>query len=89
MKTTRRGFFAVLCAFALALWKDPEKLFRKPAPPPPFPELLVSPRAAPGRIDFISLKYWWRIEMKPSDYDDLASQYLLKYGQPRGAPSFE
>ena len=33
-------------------------------------ELIVNPRATPGLIDFLALKYWFRIETKPTaDYE--------------------
>jgi hypothetical protein len=36
--------------------------------PAPFPKIIVSPHASPGRIDFLNLKHWYRIETKPEDY---------------------
>lgn len=37
-------------------------------------EILVNPRATPGRIDFVDLKDWWRLETKPTDYYDVNGQ---------------
>lgn len=40
-------------------------------------EILLNPRATPGRIDFIDLKDWWRIETKPTDYYDVGGQTIF------------
>ncbi len=40
-------------------------------------EILLNPRATPGRIDFIDLKDWWRVETKPTDYYDVGGQTIF------------
>lgn len=40
-------------------------------------EILLNPRATPGRVDFIDLKNWWRIETKPTDYYDVGGQTIF------------
>lgn len=40
-------------------------------------EILLNPRAIPGRVDFIDLKNFWRIETKPTDYYDVGGQTLF------------
>jgi hypothetical protein len=40
-------------------------------------EILLNPRATPGRIDFIDLKDWWRIETKATDYYDVGGQTIF------------
>lgn len=82
----RRGFLAT---FAAALVADPEKLLWEPnkkliSIPKPSTDWLkmqaiVSSRQAPGIIDFINLKEWWRIEVKPSDYYDVHNDILKGY----------
>jgi hypothetical protein len=40
-------------------------------------EFLENPRATPGRIDFVDLKNWWRLEVKPSDYYEVGGQTIF------------
>jgi hypothetical protein len=40
-------------------------------------EILLNPRATPGRIDFIDLKNFWRVETKPTDYYDVGGQTVF------------
>lgn len=40
-------------------------------------EILVNPRATPGRLDFIDLKNMWRIETKPTDYYEVGGQTIF------------
>lgn len=48
-------------------------------------EILANPRATPGRIDFLNLKHWFRIETKATDYYDVGGQTLFPaYGASGG-----
>ena len=40
-------------------------------------EILLNPRATPGRVDFIDLKQAFRIETKPTDYYDVGGQTIF------------
>lgn len=40
-------------------------------------EMLVNERATPGRIDFLALKHWFRIETKPLDYYEVGGQTIF------------
>ncbi len=40
-------------------------------------EIVVNPRATPGRIDFIDTKNMWRLEVKPTDYYETGGQTLF------------
>lgn len=52
-------------------------------------ELLVNERAAPGLIDFLALKNWFRIETKALDYYEVAGQTIFPgYGISGGLNSF-
>lgn len=49
---------------------------------------LVNPRAKPGRIDFIPLKQWWRIETRKEDYIEVEGQTAFPaYGASGGIAS--
>ena len=51
-------------------------------------ELIVNPRAKPGIIDFLSLKHWFRIETKATDFYDVGGQTLFPaYGESGGVAS--
>lgn len=68
MRVTRRGFFAGIASALVALRA---RINPKPLPSiplQPWPKIIASPRQSPGRIDFINLKQWYRIETKASDY---------------------
>jgi len=44
-------------------------------------EIVPNERAKPGRIDFLALKHWFRIETKPMDYYEVGGQTLFpSYG---------
>ena len=48
-------------------------------------ELVVNPRALPGYLDFLKEKNWFRIEVKPVDFYDVAGQTLFPlYGTSGG-----
>ena len=40
-------------------------------------EMLVNERAAPGLIDFLGLKKWFRVETKPLDYYEVGGQTIF------------
>jgi hypothetical protein len=40
-------------------------------------EILVNPRATPGRIDLIDLKNWWRLSTKKPDLYDVGGQTVF------------
>ncbi len=51
-------------------------------------EFLVNPRAKPGRIDFLPLKEWWRIETRKEDYIEVEGQTAFPaYGASGGIAS--
>lgn len=51
-------------------------------------EMIVNPRALPGRIDFLSLKNWFRIETKATDYYEVGGQTIFPaYGASGGLAS--
>ncbi len=75
MKIHRRGFIAALFAPFVAKFL-PKKVEFVPgsvaARPPILPfKIVTSTRQSPGRIDFINLKDWVRIEPKLTDYYDV------------------
>jgi hypothetical protein len=48
-------------------------------------EMVVNPRALPGYLDFLKEKNWFRIEVKPVDFYDVAGQTLFPlYGSSGG-----
>ncbi len=72
MKIHRRGFIAALFAPLVAKLLPKKVVLDNCATPRwPWPKVVISDRQAPGRIDFINLKDWVRIETKPSDYYDV------------------
>ncbi len=51
-------------------------------------EFLLNPRAKPGRIDFLPLKEWWRIETRKEDYIEVEGQTAFPaYGASGGIAS--
>ncbi len=77
MEIHRRGFIAALFAPFVAKLL-PKKVEFVPgsvaARPPILPfKIVTSSRQTPGRIDFINLKDWVRIETRPSDYYDVGT----------------
>ena len=51
-------------------------------------EMIVNPRATPGRIDFLALKYWERVETKATDYYEVGGQTVFPtYGGTGGLSS--
>lgn len=51
-------------------------------------EFLVNPRAKPGRIDFLPLKEWWRIETRKEDLIEVEGQTAFPaYGASGGIAS--
>jgi len=51
-------------------------------------EMIVNPRAIPGRIDFLALKYWERVETKATDYYEVGGQTVFPaYGSSGGLAS--
>ena len=51
-------------------------------------EFLVNPRAKPGRVDFLPLKEWWRIETRKEDYIEVEGQTAFPaYGASGGIAS--
>lgn len=51
-------------------------------------KLLVNERARPGRVDWLSIANWWRIETKPMGYYEVAGQTVFPaYGADGGVAS--
>ncbi len=47
--------------------------------------MLINIRAVPGIMDFLALKYWWRLETAPLDYYEVAGQTVFPtYGASGG-----
>ncbi len=80
----RRGFFAT-CLTAILGSRLASKI--APASFPKlehyaFPKIVTSARQSPGRIDFLSLKQWYRIETKPEDFIDVGKfEFRLIHGR--------
>ena len=67
---------------------SPDMLTSKPVTTIAGREMIVNVRATPGLIDFLALKYWFRIETKATDYYEVGGQTIFPaYGGSGGLAS--
>jgi hypothetical protein len=80
----RRGFLATIAAALVAdpeklLWEPNKKFISIPRPSREWMQMIVNPRQAPGVIDFIDIKDWFRIKTKVSDYYEVDKDRVTGY----------
>ncbi len=67
---------------------SPDMLAKAPVTSIAGREMIVNVRATPGLIDFLALKYWFRIETKATDYYEVGGQTIFPaYGGSGGLAS--
>jgi hypothetical protein len=67
---------------------SPDMLAKKPLTEIAGREMIINVRATPGLIDFLALKYWFRIETKATDYYEVGGQTIFPaYGGSGGLAS--